>query len=185
MSNQVLTQDTVIGVFADRDQANRTIEALQDKGYSPKDLSVIMQDDNHKADDAVSHTGDNMAEGAASGALTGGALGALGGLLVGVGALAIPGIGGLLIGGPLAAALGLTGAVATTASGALTGALAGGLIGGLVGLGVPEDEARVYEERVKEGAIILAVPALLNSEDMDVKNTMVEYGAEQVRLLEA
>lgn len=184
MAEARLSQDTVIGLLAERDAANQAIDALQAKGYTPKDLSVIMRDD-QQIEGTEGNVGDNVAEGAASGAVTGGALGALAGLLIGVGAIAIPGIGGLLIGGPLAAALGLTGAAATTASGTLTGALAGGLIGGLVGLGVPEEEAKVYEERVSEGAILLAVPAQLNGENMEVQQTLLDYGAEQVRLLEA
>ena len=146
----VTKTDMVLGLFDDRNQAEAAIAELQNRGYSPKDLSIVMKDTD-EAQAVADDTGANVAEGATSGAVTGGAVGAIAGLLVGVGAMAVPGIGALLIGGPLAAALGLTGAAATTASGALTGALAGGLIGALVGLGVPEDSARVYEERVKEG----------------------------------
>lgn len=184
MGANTLTQDTVLGVFAERESANSAIDDLKAKGYEPKDMSVVMREED-KVNDEANDTGDNVAEGAASGAMTGGALGALAGLLIGVGALAIPGIGGLLIGGPLAAALGLTGAAATTATGALTGALAGGLIGGLVGLGVPEDEAKVYEDRVKEGAILLAVPTHVNGEEGGAQEILVRHGAEQVRVLEA
>lgn len=171
--------DMVLGLFDDRPQAEAAINALQEQGYTAKDLSIIMKDTEQAADMADT-TGANMAEGATSGAMTGGALGALAGLLIGVGALAIPGIGGLLIGGPLAAALGLTGAAATTASGALTGALAGGLIGALVGLGVPEENARIYEQRVKEGAILLAVPTSNTLSFSEVRGILEAHGAESV-----
>jgi len=184
MADVTLGQDTVLGIFDSRESANNAVEALREKGFQPKDFSIITreQDEVTEGGDSV---GDAMAEGAAGGAVTGGALGALAGLLVGVGALALPGIGALFIGGPLAAALGLTGAAATTASGALTGALAGGLVGGLVGLGVPEEEARHYEERIKEGAVLLAVPTVLDGNEVDVAQIMQSSGASQTRLLES
>jgi uncharacterized membrane protein len=178
-----LNQDTVLGLFENRDAADRAIALLQERGFSPKDISIITRDEqvNGEGDD----TGNHVAEGALSGATTGGVIGALAGLLVGIGAIAVPGIGGLLVGGPLAAALGLTGAAATTATGAMTGALAGGLVGGLVGLGVPEDEARQYEERVKEGAVLLAVPAMEGNDAGDARQLLTDSGASQVRLLNA
>jgi hypothetical protein len=38
-------------------------------------------------------------------------------------------------------------------------ATAGGLVGGLVGLGIPEIEAKRYEERLKSGNYVIAVDA--------------------------
>jgi hypothetical protein len=171
--------DMVLGLFDNRAQAEAAIADLQDQGYSPQDLSIMMNDAT-EAQAVADNTGAAVAEGATSGAVTGGAVGALAGLLVGVGALAIPGFGALLVGGPLAAALGLTGTAATTASGAVTGALAGGLIGALIGLGVPEENARVYEQRLKEGAILLAVPTNDNISHADVRGTLEAHNAESV-----
>jgi hypothetical protein len=37
------------------------------------------------------------------------------------------------------------------------GAAAGGLVGSLIGLGIPEIEARIYEERLREGKFLIAV----------------------------
>lgn len=169
----------ILAAFTDKDNAEHALNKLQSAGYNAKDMSIIMKD-KKEAQDLAESTGTHVAEGAASGAATGGAIGALAGLLIGIGAIAIPGIGGLLIGGPLAAALGLSGAAATTASGALTGALAGGLIGALVGLGVPEEEARHYEETVKSGGVLLAVPAN-SDDDSQAKAILQECGAGQVR----
>jgi hypothetical protein len=90
-------------------------------------------------------------EGAKAGAATGGILGGLGGLLVGLGALAIPGIGPVIAGGALATAL------ATTAAGGAIGAAAGGLTGALVGLGIPDDKARFYNDRVARGDYLVMV----------------------------
>jgi hypothetical protein len=173
--------DMVIGVFAERDDAEDAIDELKTAGYDPKDISIMMKND-RDSEDFADTTGTNVADGAVSGATTGGVIGAIAGLLVGVGAIAIPGLGAVLIGGPLAAALGLTGAAATTVTGAATGAVAGGLIGALVGLGVPEEDARVYEERLNEGAILIAVP-VREERDTEARDVLEENGADRVRTL--
>lgn len=170
---------TVFGVFSERTDAEDAITDLEEVGYNPKEISIIMKD-RKEAQEVADNTGVDVAEGAVSGATTGGVIGAIAGLLVGIGAIAIPGIGGLLIGGPIAAALGLSGAAASTVSGAATGALAGGLIGALTGLGVSEDDAKVYEERIKSGAILIAVPAH-DGDGSDAKAILQEHGAEQIR----
>jgi uncharacterized membrane protein len=169
----------VFGIFTDRTNAEEAINELQEQGFNPKDISIIMK---NKEDAEVIHTntGASVADSTLSGAATGAAIGGLAGLLVGIGAIAIPGVGALLIGGPLAAALGLSGAAAATVSGAATGALAGGLIGALVGIGVPEEDARIYEERVRSGAILVAVPAFSN-EHREASAILREHGAEQVK----
>jgi hypothetical protein len=171
----------VLGVFGARDMAENAINELQELGYNPKDMSIIMRD----RDEAVAmgeSTGASVAEGALSGATTGGVLGGIAGLLIGVGAIAIPGLGALLVGGPIAAALGLTGAAATTVSGAVTGALAGGLVGALMGLGVSEEDARYYEDRIREGGILVAVPVSMGRHD-EVREVLEDHGADQVRMV--
>jgi hypothetical protein len=169
----------VLGIFAKRSSAEEAIVALNEAGYSSKDISIVMKDTG-EARKVADSTGASVASGAVSGAATGGMLGALTGLLIGIGAITIPGIGAILVGGPLAAALGLSGAAATTVSGAVTGALAGGLVGALVGLGVPEEDARYYEEQIRLGAILVAVPVLDTRED-EVRDILDEFGATQVR----
>lgn len=169
----------VLGVFAERDNAEDAINSLKGAGFKAEDISIVMKDKG-EGRESLKDTGASVAEGAVSGATTGGVLGGLAGLLIGIGAITIPGIGAILIGGPLATALGLTGAAATTASGAVTGALAGGLVGALVGLGVPEEEARIYEERIRGGAILVAVPT--NEEnDNDARRILEETNANQIR----
>lgn len=171
----------VLGVFSDKNRATEAIGELETQGYNPKDISIVMKDE-AAAHEVADSSGANVAGGAVSGATAGGVLGGLAGLLVGIGAITVPGIGALLIGGPLATALGLTGVAATTVSGALTGALAGGLVGALMGWGVPEEEAKVYEERVREGAILVAVPTM-GGKGRDAKDILAEYGADNIRIL--
>lgn len=172
----------IFGIFSQRANAEAAISELETEGFQAKDISIMMQD----AKDAqviADNTGASVANGAANGATTGAVVGGLAGLLVGIGAIAIPGLGALLIGGPLAAALGLSGAAAATVSGAATGALAGGLIGALVNLGVPEEDARIYEEQVKKGAILVAVPAR-QGEHREASAILRENGAEQVKTID-
>jgi hypothetical protein len=160
----------IMAAFDDRDDAGNAITELEDMGVDADDISVIASTnakDVNRAAAAASNADDagtDMAEGAVGGATTGGAIGGLAGLLAGAGVF--PALAGLLIGGPIAAALGLTGVAATTVSGAVTGAVAGGLIGALTGLGVSEEDAQAYEETIKSGGLVLAVPAdTINGKD--------------------
>lgn len=141
-----------IGVFPHRRDAEAAIRELRDSGFNMNQMSLVGKDVQ-----SSTAPGDNMTsrtkadEGAKAGAATGGALGGLTGLLVGLGALAIPGIGPVIAGGALATAL------ATTAAGGAIGAAAGGLSGALVGLGIPEDRARFYNDRVNRGDYLVMV----------------------------
>ncbi len=172
---------TVIGVFDIEENAQSAIVELQQLGYDPKDMSIVMKDV-QRASKFGGETGTRVVGGAATGAATGAVVGGLTGLLVGVGAIAIPGLGAFLVGGPLAVTLGLTGTAATTASGAATGALAGGLIGALVSLGIPEEQAQAYEERIRAGGVLLAVPTFSGKSD-EVEDVMSENGAADVNSL--
>src|SRR5919204_2099044 len=127
----MMARNTVVGVFDDRDDAQRAIEALKEAGFRADDIGITMRD-RREAETLVEDTGISAGAGAATGALAGGALGGLAGWLVGIGALAIPGVGPIVAAGPLAAAL----------TGAAIGAAGGGLIGALTGMGGPEEEAR-------------------------------------------
>ncbi len=173
---------TILGVFLDRMSADSAIERLENLGYDPKDISIIVKDGSH-IQEIRGSKGGTAASTMVTGATAGGVIGGLTGLLIGLGALTIPGVGAFLIGGPIAAALGLTGAAASAVSGATTGILAGGLVGGLVGLGIPEDVARVYEEHVREGAILLAVPARTTQDINKVREIFTDYDAQQVRAI--
>ncbi|WP_407074352.1 general stress protein [Paenibacillus lacisoli] len=138
----------IVGVFDTEQAASRAIEDLKTNGFHTEDISVIAKDRQEVAD-LSEETGTKAPEGVASGAATGGVVGGVAGLLAGIGALAIPGIGPILAAGPIAAVL----------TGAAVGAGAGGLVGGLVGLGIPEDEASVYDTNVSEGKILVLVDA--------------------------
>ncbi|MBD2436502.1 general stress protein [Nostoc sp. FACHB-110] len=147
-TDAVHTNRRAIGVFSHRRDAEAALNDLRDAGFPLSRVSLIAKDtDNH----GVAGVGNKADEGAKAGAATGGALGGLGGLLVGLGALAIPGIGPVIAGGAVATA------IATTVAGGAIGAAAGGLVGALVGLGIPEDRARVYDNRFQRGHYLVIV----------------------------
>jgi uncharacterized membrane protein len=175
---------TVFVLFDEQDKANQAMERLQKEGYQPEDISVVTKETGVVKTERVEESkAEHVGGRALKGAGAGGAVGIVAGLLIGAGAVAIPGLGAVLIGGPLVGTLGLTGATATAVSGALTGILAGGLVGALVGLGVPEERAKVYEERIKEGAILLTVPAK-PGEEGKVEKILKEAGADNISTVE-
>lgn len=146
-----------VGVFSNRSQTERAVNALRQAGFSMDDISVVAREvrqDDRIAGASVTDKpvlGNKAEEGAVTGVAAGGLLGGLTGLLVGVGALALPGIGPVMAAGALATAL------ATTAAGAGIGAAAGGLFGTLVGLGIPEERARLYQDRIEHGYYLVMV----------------------------
>ena len=163
------------GLFYSRDEAEAAVRALRDAGYDMDRVSVIAKDadklDGHETTEEVGNKAD---DGAATGALTGGALGGITGLLVGLGTLAIPGIGPILLAGAEATA------IATTLAGAGIGAAAGGLIGALIGLGIPEEKAKIYNDRVKGGSYLVMVNGnsaeIASAETIMQRNGVEEFG---------
>ncbi|MBD2341546.1 hypothetical protein H6G64_31875 [Calothrix sp. FACHB-156] len=142
-----------IGVFHNRHDTEQALRDLSNSGIAMDRVSVIAKDGDNQGDIAgtpvTEKVGDKSDEGATIGAVSGGALGGLTGLLVGLGTLAIPGIGPIMLAGAAATAL------ATTIAGGAIGAAAGSLLGGLIGLGIPEERARVYNERVERGGYLV------------------------------
>ncbi|NJR64989.1 MAG: DUF1269 domain-containing protein [Leptolyngbyaceae cyanobacterium CRU_2_3] len=161
-----------VGTFTTHQAAEAALRELRDSGFQMDRVSVVGRDlDRHSevagadASDRLSDASQRAAhnteadEGVKTGAVAGGTLGGLTGLLVGLGALAIPGIGPIMLGGAAATAL------ATAVSGGVIGAAAGGLIGGLVGLGIPEDRARAYSDRVSRGEYLV----MLDGSDEEIR----------------
>jgi hypothetical protein len=112
---------------------------------SPDRPDVLNQVDTH----------DVMAEqaeaGGKAGAVAGTALGGLGGLLIGVSAIAVPGAGPFIAAGSLGTLL------ATTLAGSGIGAISGEIVGAFVGLGVPNQQAGVYGDRLSRGDDVIMV----------------------------
>lgn len=141
-----MSKSSVFGIVKTHAQAEQIVGGLQDAGFDSSEISVLLPDNEGKHD--IGHVKATKApEGATTGAATGGLTGGVLGLLAGIGALAIPGVGPFIAAGPIMAAL----------SGAAIGATTGGVVGGLIGLGIPEIEARRYENKLKSGNYLIAV----------------------------
>jgi hypothetical protein len=141
----------VTALFRSREDAEAAYQSLRDRGYSDKEINVLMSD---KTRDAYygnagvkTEMGSKALEGAGAGGAIGGALGAIIGGIAAIGTnILLPGLG-LVVWGPIAAAL----------AGAGAGGATGGLIGALIGWGIPEERAKVYESGIREGGTVLGV----------------------------
>ena len=161
---------SIVGIAKSTSQVEVTLDDLQNNGLVPAtDISVLMPVSGGTPElGAVKAT--KAPEGATTGAVTGGAVGGTLGLLAGIGALAIPGLGPFIAAGPIMAAL----------SGAAAGATAGGVVGALVGLGIPEYEAKAYEERIKKGGYLVAVHVDDSKKGDGVRDIMKKNGLEDI-----
>jgi hypothetical protein len=136
---------SVIGIVPTEEIGSELVAALRDAGHTYDEVSVLFPD-RQGTQDFAHRNSTKAPEGAVAGVAAGGILGSALGLAAGVGALAIPGCGPLIAAGQIMAAL----------SGAAIGATVAGIGGALVGLGIPEYEARMYEDKVKNGNILVA-----------------------------
>jgi hypothetical protein len=142
---------TLVGLFRSQVDAERAIRDLKDAGIAESRIGVAMKDRDSRLE-LGEHSGEATTpagEGAPAGALNGGILGGVVGLLAGVGALAIPGVGPTIAGG----------ALASTLAGAGIGAAPGGLVGALAEMGIPEDDARYFENGFREGGVLVTANA--------------------------
>jgi hypothetical protein len=160
---------SVFGIATTQGKAEQIVQRLQAQGFATSEISVLMPDTAGTRD--VGHVKATKApEGATTGAATGGVTGGVLGLLAGIGALAIPGLGPFIAAGPIMAAL----------SGAAVGGTTGGIVGGLIGLGIPELEAKRYDDKLRKGNYLIAVHAD-ESDDVDrAKDIFKNAGAEDI-----
>lgn len=160
---------SVLCIAQNESSANVIVENLKNSGFSYNDISVLFPDKRSTRDFA--HEKNTKApEGAVTGASAGGVVGGTLGLLAGIGMLAIPGVGPFIAAGPIMAAL----------SGLAVGAAAGGLAGGLIGLGIPEIEAKRYEDKIRGGNILISVHAESNDEVKRAKEIYENAGVTDI-----
>ena len=160
---------SIVGIAKSRSEVVAVVDDLQ-SAISASDISVLMPESDGGAPELGAVKATKAPEGATTGAVTGGAIGGTVGLLAGIGTLAIPGLGPFIAAGPIMAAL----------SGAAAGATAGGVVGALVGLGIPEYEAKAYEERIKRGGYLVAVHVEDGEQDKVVRDIMERNGLEDI-----
>ncbi|MGE5315504.1 MAG: DUF3341 domain-containing protein [Acidobacteriota bacterium] len=164
-----MAKKSVFCIAQSESQADKIVDSLRSANFSNNDISVLFPDKSTTRDFA--HEKNTKApEGVATGAGTGGVVGGALGWIAGIGALAIPGIGPFIAAGPIMAAL----------SGAAIGAAVGGVAGGLIGLGIPELEAKRYEEKIRKGNILISAHADNSDEVSLAKEIFSAAGAEDI-----
>jgi hypothetical protein len=162
-------------VFRDRIAATQAYEWLQDRGYHSREINVLMSDSTRAALDANSpesriKAGSMATEGIAAGGAIGTAVGATLGAIAALGTnVAVPGLG-LIIAGPILAGL----------AGGGAGAVAGGIIGALVGLGIPESNARAYEQALRDGGVVIGVVPRSSEDAKAIRAYFEEQDADNI-----
>ncbi|NJL00389.1 MAG: hypothetical protein HC838_02490 [Spirulinaceae cyanobacterium RM2_2_10] len=141
-----------VGLFSTRREAETSLSQLRDASFDMNKVSVIAKDADGNSSvggaQVTSNKGDQAAGGAGAGATAGATTGGILGLVGGLGVLAIPGVG-------VAAEVGVI--LANTLLGSGIGAAGGGLAGALIGWGVPEEDAKYYDERLNAGEYVVLV----------------------------
>jgi uncharacterized membrane protein len=157
---------TVIGAFDSRESAEKAVNDLRRRGFE-KDISILTRDDhsreNARGTDSPYSGGDSVGNGVSTGGVVGGLLG----LAAGAGALAIPGIGPLVAAGPIA--------------GLLSGAATGGIAGGLADYGIPTERGRFFEDKIKQGSILVTVKCD-DAKAQEASGILNQYGGKNVEI---
>lgn len=148
-ANDVSGEGYVTSFYDDPTIASTAYGRLRERKYAAEDIDVVMSDQTRDKYFADTEIGTKAAEGLGVGGAVGGGVGAALAAIFAVGsAVAVPGLG-LVVAGPIAAAL----------AGAGAGAAAGGLIGAMVGAGIPEDRAKMYDEGIRKGGVMIGARA--------------------------
>jgi uncharacterized membrane protein len=163
---------TVVGLFEDSKAAGDVVGDLKNKGYT-KEISVLAHNEK-VGGEKTNEVKQDVSAGATAGATVGAIAGVVAAFMTGITSLVVPGIG-LLVGGPLMAALGVTG-------GAI-GMLAGGIVGALVDLGMNEATARIYEQKINEGQVLVGVTTDNEAKEAEVTRLLEDAGATDIATL--
>jgi len=136
----------VVGIFEKRTEAERAVSELRASGFTDSQIGFAARDEDGVTTDTITDQEQRggAREGLVMGAITGGAFGSIVGAAA---AVLLPGIGPVIAGGILGAAL----------TGAAAGAVTGGLVGALREWGLPEEEARYYQDEFQAGRTIITV----------------------------
>lgn len=149
-----LAQDKrAFGVFTSRAVTEEALNELKNSGFPMQKVSIVAK--HAESRDAIAgvdvqdESADGLTDGVKAGAVAGAATGGLFGLIGGLSLLSIFGLGPILAGGVLAALLG------ETLVGGAIGAATGGMLAALLSLGVSEDLAKIYSDRLHNGDYLL------------------------------
>lgn len=149
MDNQL--QQRAVGTFPTRRDAENALLELRDSGFNMDRISAIAQhppEQEQLADVKVKSSSERAKDAAETGAVMGATTGGMLGLIGSLSVLAIPGVG-------LATEVAVLLGNALLGSG--FGAAGGSLAGALIGWGIPEEQAKYYDELLSRGNYIVIV----------------------------
>jgi hypothetical protein len=138
-----MSKRSVFCLSSSRGRSDRIVHELKEAEFSSTDISVVLLDHGTTSPkQSKSEVPDTARTAAAQPA---GEIRGVLGWLAGVRSLTIRGGSRLIVAGPVASAL--------------SSATSGGIAGGLVDFGVPQVEAALYEDKIKDGCMLIAVHA--------------------------
>jgi hypothetical protein len=161
---------TVAAIFPSLGQAGEAYLDLKNLGVPEEDISLIAGNEASLHDEYLAKSRKasvSTAAAAASDASLGGGVGIVAMLV----AFAIPGVGPIVALGPLLTVLGAMG----------IGAVAGGLIGALHQMGISHEEAPLYEEAVRRGAVMVTARIDEELEEKRAVAALKGHGGRDVR----
>ena len=157
-----VSKTTALGIFDDRTQATKAIQALKNASFKDDDIGIASREWS-KQFDSVGVSEQHVAEnGAVAGAAYGAGLGAVIGL---VGAILVPGAIPIVAGSALASAI----------FGGAAGAAGGAYAGPFIAMGLSDAEAQNHGRYIKEGKTVVAVYTPDRLED--ARKILVREGA--------
>ena len=161
--------NSIYAIFLEQYDLDKAINVLKSQNFKNTDISILINSEQLKNDE-VGEKNNRSPEAATAGAASGALAGGIMGWLVGAGTLAIPGLGAFMAAGPIMSAI----------AGAGIGGTVGGLTGGLIGLGIPEYEAKNYEEFIKKGGKLISVEFNNNIWKRKAIEILEENGAQNI-----
>ncbi len=147
----------------------RLLNHLEYTGYGQDDIQVLMTEETRERYLKLKGRA-KMPEGALIGGLSGSVLGAI------IGGVAMAGL--TIVTGPGVAIAGpIVGAVAGTALGSYTGTA----LGALIGAGIPEHEAGIFAEALKQDGSILIIVHVREEDAEDLEDELKDLGLRHIR----
>jgi hypothetical protein len=152
----VTAHKRAVGVFSNPEEAKEALNELKASGFAMDNVSLIAKQVEQNQELAGAKMSDRIGEqdvDTPTAVIANVATGTFWGtILVGLSSLAIPGVGPVLAAGSLGVAL-----VSATAGLGLGTAAANGLVKALSDLGIPEEQARIYSDRLIGNASLVIV----------------------------
>ncbi|QDU74634.1 hypothetical protein Pan97_16460 [Bremerella volcania] len=133
-----MSEECVVAVYASLEKGQQAVHTLDRGDFPAKQISLVtrpLEEQPEVMEDIA--LGDDSARDAAIGA----GLGAILGVLAGVAVTVVSGLGAVFLAGPI--------------GGGIVGAAAGAFLAGLKGWGVHQEHIHHYQNRVKEGDVLV------------------------------